>query len=199
MNIVQHPQPISVQDYLSGEQNARHRHEYVAGEVYAMVGASNTHNRIATNATVSLGTQLRGKNCQVFNSDTKIRVRMPSGTRFYYPDASVVCQTNSPHESFQDSPVVVIEVISESTRRTDELEKREAYLSVNSLFVYILVEQSSAAVAVYRRNDEGFTKEHYLKMEDVIPLPEIGCEVPLADLYENVEFTPEIDPDEEFA
>lgn len=113
-------QPISVHDYLLGEQASQHKHEYVHGVVYAMAGGSVQHSRIASNATVSLGMQLRGQRCQVFNSDIKIRVRMSQGTRFYYPDMSVVCQPNADTDSFHDAPVVIVEVVSESTRRTDQ-------------------------------------------------------------------------------
>ncbi|MEO8497924.1 MAG: Uma2 family endonuclease [Planctomycetota bacterium] len=196
MSTASHHQPISVSDYLHGEQTATHKHEYVDGVVYAMVGATNAHNRIATNGTVTLGGQLRGKTCQVFNSDTKIRVRQARGTRFYYPDVSVVCRLNPASDTFQDAPVVIVEVISDSTRRTDEHEKREAYLSIHSLCVYILVEQSAAAAIVYRRMDSGFEREMYLGLEAVIPLPEIECTLPLADLYENVEFPESVRDDE---
>ena len=196
MSTASHHQPISVSDYLHGEQAATRKHEYVDGVVYAMVGATNAHNRIATNGTVTVGGQLRGKPCQVFNSDTKIRVRQARGTRFYYPDVSVVCRLNPASDTFQDAPAVIVEVISDSTRRTDEHEKREAYLSIHSLCVYILVEQSAAAAIVYRRVDSGFDREMYLGLEAVIPLPEIECALSLADLYENVEFPETVGDDE---
>jgi len=196
MSTAPHYEPVSVRDYLDGEQRAKRKHEYVDGVVYAMVGASNVHNRIATNATGVLHAQLRGKPCQVFNADTKIRVQQAWRTRFYYPDASVVCWLNPPTDTFQDAPTVIVEVLSESTRRTDEHEKREAYLSISSLSAYILVEQSTAAAIVYRRTDSGFAREAYLGLEAVIPLLEIKCQLPLADLYENVEFPPPMSDDE---
>ena len=118
MSSAHHFQSVPVDDYLDGERLVNRKHEYVEGFVYAMAGASNAHNRIATNATGSLYSQLRGKDCQVFNSDTKIRIRFSQGTRFYYPDASVVCLPNASDESFQDAPVIILEVISASTRRT---------------------------------------------------------------------------------
>lgn len=191
MSTASEPEPISVRAYLDGEEDARHRHEYVEGVVYAMVGATNAHNTIATNATISLGSQLREKPCRVFNSDTKVRVRSSHGTRFYYPDAMVVCRFNSAEETFQDSPVVIVEVISESTRRTDENEKRDSYLSIDSLFVYVRVEQSTARASVDRRTDSGFKREVYTGLDAVIPLPEVDCQLPLTELYEDVTFVPE--------
>jgi Uma2 family endonuclease len=183
-------QPISVRDYLDGEQRAKRKHEYVDGVVYAMVGGTVTHSRIASNATVALGLQLRGRRCQVFNCDIKIRTGQAGDTRFYYPDLSVVCQPNAPHDLYHDAPVVIVEVISESTRRIDEYEKRQAYLAIDALCVYLLVEHTDAAVLVYRRRDHGFERETYTGLDTVVPLPEIGCTLPLAELYENVEFPP---------
>jgi Uma2 family endonuclease len=111
----------------------------------------------------------------------------------------VVCSLNPPSDTFQEAPVVILEVISESTRRTDEYEKREAYLSIGTLCVYILAEQATAAAVVYRRTDSGFARESYVGLDAVIPLPEIDCELPLADLYEGVEFPPpRSDEEDEF-
>ncbi|KAA1260387.1 hypothetical protein LF1_29270 [Rubripirellula obstinata] len=190
-------EPISVSDYLVGERSAKRKHEYVYGVVYAMAGGSNRHNRIASNAIVSLGGQLVGEKCEAFNSDTKVRVRQSAGTRFYYPDVTVVCDPNSDADSFHDHPVVVIEVISESTRRTDEHEKRDAYLSIDSLCVYVLIEQANAAAQVYRRADSGFDREVYLGLDAVIPLPEIDSELRLGDVYQNVVFTDNSEADED--
>ena len=189
-------QPISVHDYLAGERTAKRKHEYVDGVVYAMAGGTVQHSRIASNATVALGSQLRGQKCQAFNSDMKVRVRLSRGMRFYYPDVSVVCQPNADSDSYHDAPVVIVEVISESTRRIDEYEKREAYLSIDSLCVCVLVEQASAAVLVYRRGDSGFDREVYTGLDAIIPLPEIECQLPLAAIYQNVEFIPVVTEDE---
>jgi len=86
MSTARQKQPISIADYLNGESTSPIKHELVDGVVYAMAGATANHNRIATNATGALYSQLRGKRCQVFNSDMKVRVRLTRNTRFYYPD-----------------------------------------------------------------------------------------------------------------
>ena len=179
---------ISVEEYLAGELVSPVKHEYLAGVVYAMAGATNVHNTIATNLIVATGSRLRGKRCRPFNSDTKIRVRLPTHWRFYYPDASVVCRPNPPDDSFQDEPAAIFEVLSRSTRRIDQGEKKDAYLTIPSLGVYALVEQESAAVVVYRRTEQGFIREVYEGLEAVIPLPEIQIELPLAEIYEGVAF-----------
>jgi Uma2 family endonuclease len=187
---------ISVDDYLTGELDSPVKHEYLGGVVYAMAGARNVHNTIAGNVFVALHNRLRGKKCQPFNSDTKVRVRLPTHWRFYYPDASVVCRPNAPEESYQDEPTIIVEVLSKRTRRTDEGEKKDAYLTIPSLVAYVLVEQDSAAVVVHRRTEHGFVREVYQGKNAAIPLAEIGIELPLADVYEGVEFVPERDDDE---
>jgi Uma2 family endonuclease len=182
---------ISVEDYLAGELTSPIKHEYLGGVVYAMAGARNAHNIVASNVLIALGFRLRGKSCRAFNSDAKVRVQLPTQTRFYYPDASVVCRPNPQDESFQDQPAVIVEVLSESTRRIDEGEKKDAYVTIPSLNAYILLEQEAAVAVVYRRTENGFVREDYEGMDAVIPLGEVGAELPLAEAYDGVEFRPE--------
>lgn len=177
---------LSVGDYLEGEQNAQQKHEYVHGVIYAQAGATNVHNQIATNAMIALGSQLRGHSCRVLNSDTKIRIRQAKGHQFYYPDLSVVCRPNPSEDHFQDAPAVIVEVLSNRTRRTDEGEKRDAYLSIESLFTYILLEQSSASAYIYQRGPNHFEQLTYFGLHASIPLPQINAELKLADAYDGV-------------
>jgi Uma2 family endonuclease len=186
---------ISVEDYLTGELVSPIKHEYLGGVVYAMAGARNAHNLIATNTTTGLGVRLRGKRCRPYNSDTKIRVRLPLHVRFYYPDASVICRPNPQSDAFQDEPAAIFEVISRKTRRIDEGEKKDAYQTIPSLSVYVLLEQEFAAATVFRRTEQGFVREVYVGLDAVIPLSEIEIELPLAEVYDGVEFAPEDDED----
>jgi Uma2 family endonuclease len=189
MTALKHPNSIPIADYLTGEEVSEVKHEYLGGTVHAMAGASNRHNAITTSSILSLGAQLRGKSCQPFNSDTKIRIEFPDHTRFYYPDAMVVCQSNPDSDRFQDQPVVIVEVLSEFTRRADLGEKRDAYLTIPSLKVLLLVEPDAPDVtAIRRQSGGGFDIEHYSGLDSTIPLPEIDAALALADLYERVEF-----------
>ena len=191
MNPAKKIDPISEEDYLAGELLSPVKHEYVGGFVYAMAGTRNLHNLIASNTRGSLYSRLRGTPCRAFNSDTKIRIRLTNQVRFYYPDASVVCRQNPPSNSYQDEPVVIYEIISEGTRRIDEGEKKDAYLTIPSLSVYALVEQEMALVVVFRRTSGGFVREVYKGPDAVIPLADIGIELPLTEIYEAVDFIPE--------
>lgn len=180
---------FTVEEYLAGESGASIRHEYLAGTVHAMSGGNNQHNAIAVSALIHLGQELRGKPCQPFNSDTKIRINLPDQTRFYYPDAMVVCKSNSLEDHYQEQPVVIVEVLSPSTCRIDTTEKTEAYLRIASLQVLLLVEANFPQVTVYRRDAYGkFVQSGVEGLDAVIPLPEIGADLPLAVLYERVTF-----------
>lgn len=154
-----------------------------------MSGARNLHNIISMNIAGLLHARLRGKPCSAFNSDTLVRIRRAAGDSLHYPDAFVVCQPNSQDVSYQERPVVLFEVISESTRRTDETEKKEDYLSLPSLQVYALVEQESAAVVLYRWRGAQFEVEAYEGLDTTILLPEIETSLLLRDSYERVVFS----------
>ena len=188
---------ISEQEYLASELTSEIKHEYLGGVVYAMAGARNQHNRIAVRVLGTLFGRLTGKPCQPCNSDTKIRIPMPGHTRFYYPDVSVVCEPNPQADSFEDQPVVVFEVLSRATRRIDEGEKKDAYLTIPSLAVYALVEQSTPSIVIYRRKDQQFVAEVYEGIDAVVPLPEIGVDLPLMDIYQGMSLAPDADETDE--
>ena len=180
--------PISVENYLAGEQRARVKHEYMAGMVYAMAGGTYAHNLVASNVLGELHAQLKGKPCRALNSDSKVKIQSGTQTRFYYPDASVVCGENVLDGVFQDKPTVIVEVLSETTRRADEGEKLEAYLKITTLNVYLMFEQDIVGVVVYRRTGRIFQREVHSDLAAIILLPEIAADLRLASVYENVNF-----------
>lgn len=181
---------VSIEAYLNGEERSEEKHEYIGGAVHAMAGGTNDHAAIAANAIVSLGAALRGKPCRPFTSDAKLRIELADQTRFYYPDAQVVCRPGPGGERFQENPTLVLEVLSESTRRTDLGEKREAYLAIPSLKVLLIAESDRPYVLVYRRRSQGgFEVEEYSDLGATLLLPEIEAVLPLADLYEGLDFS----------
>ncbi len=196
MSAVEKQTLISEVDYLAGELRSPVRHEYLGGYVHAMAGNSNRHAVIETNLTIAFGTKLKGSPCRPFSTNTKIRIPLPNQLRYYYPDLSVVCQQNPQEDSFQATPVVIVEILSRSTRRIDTGEKLRDYLTLPSLMVYILVEKDEPFVVVHRRHAETFAREVYEHLDAVIPLPEIGIKLALTEIYDDVEFSPEPDPDQ---
>ena len=110
---------VTPEEYLEGELLSEVRHEYVAGRVFAMAGASDDHNRISLNIAASLHAQLRGKPCEAFFNDMKAKV----APAFYYPDVMVVCDPADNHRYFRERPSVVFEVSSPDTERTDRRER----------------------------------------------------------------------------
>src|SRR5690606_14144613 len=127
--------------------------------------------------------------CQTFGCGAKVRIRLPKQTRFYYPDAMVVCDTNAPDETLHDRPVLVAEVISEATRRSDEAEKSEAYLHIATLNTDLLVETNEPKSVAHRRTPQGFEAELYEGLDAVIAIEDLRIELPLAEVYERVEFS----------
>lgn len=188
---------LAVRDYLASEADSASNHEFVDGLIYAKPAERSVHNGVARNLVETLGIRLHDNCHWPFNSDTKIRIRMRAQTRFYYPDVSVVCRPNPPHDSFQDEPAAIVEVLSRRTRRIDEGEKKDAYLTIPSLNVYLLVEQDAPLVTVFRRNETGgFVREVYDGLDAVIPLGEIEIDLPLAEIYAGVAFISEASNDE---
>ena len=182
---------VSVTDYLAGEAVARRKHEYIDGQIYAMVGGRYAHNLIASNVLIELGLLLKGTPCRALNSDSKVRIRTAASVSFYYPDASVVCGENIRTDEFQDAPGIVVEVLSQSTRRIDEGEKLQAYMKLPSLQVCILLEQDFPTAIVHRRIDSVFQQEILQGLDAVIDLPTINVHLPLAAIYAEVKFTAE--------
>lgn len=177
---------ITVEEYLDGEELAEQKHEYLAGVVYAMEGGTFAHSAIASNLLIALGAQLHGKKCRPLNSDLKLRIRLADQTRFYYPDAQVLCRPSPAGTVFLDEPAVIFEVISESTRRIDENEKRSAYLSIPTLTAYVLIEQDRPAATVWRRTERGFVREDYAGAEAGIAFDDIGARITLGELREGL-------------
>ena len=177
---------VKEEDYLRGELLTDQKHEYVGGVVHAMAGATNRHNDVAVNCVAALRARLRGTSCKPCNSDTKVRIRLFSGTRYYYPDATVVCRPNPDSDSFQDQPTVIFEVLSDSTRRTDEEEKKDAYLTIPSLSLYVMVEPDVALAVLFRRTATGFERSIIAGLDQVIAIPEIGIVLPLSEIYEDI-------------
>lgn len=183
MTAVLNPDLISAQEYLEGERFSEVRHEYIGGRVYAMAGASDDHNRIALNIASELHQRLRGKRCEAFINDMKLK--LAQFDTFYYPDVLVLCDPTDKAKHFRERPTVVFEVLSPETERIDQNEKRQAYAAIDSLKAYVLVAQDRLEATLLRKTDEGAWTTEILRGRDaVLKLPEIGVEIPFERIYE---------------
>lgn len=180
--IIKQDQPLlSEEDYLNSELASDIKHEYVDGHIYAMAGASKNHERIAGNIFREIGNYLKNSPCEPFASDIKIK----AGSKFFYPDVMVVCDDRSPSEYYTQSPVLVVEVLSKSSRRMDETIKRMAYQNITTLQEYVLIEQDFVDVEVCRRS-QGWVSHHYF-MGDEVSFESIGLSLSVEEIYARVD------------
>jgi Uma2 family endonuclease len=178
---------ISVDDYLTDEATSRDRHEYVGGAVFAMAGASDDHNRIAGNLYAALRSHLRGKPCEAFFSDVKLRLEISQQDTFYYPDVMVTCDARDTDSYFKRYPQVLIEVLSPQTEHIDRREKFMSYIQIDSLQEYVLVAQDQTEVTVFRRSNR-WQPEVQQDQNDSLQLASLNFTVALSLIYERVKF-----------
>ena len=181
LTLKQQSEWISEEAYLQNELVSEIKHEYIDGAVYAMAGASKNHQRITGNILGELWTHLKNKPCEPFSSDIKVKV----GSKFFYPDVMVVCKDDSDSAYYTKNPVIIVEVLSKSTRRMDKTAKKFAYQTLSTLQEYVLVEQDFVDVEVCRRS-EGWVSQHYF-MGDNVTFESVGLTLSVADIYERVE------------
>ncbi|PPD44394.1 MAG: hypothetical protein CTY16_11780 [Methylobacter sp.] len=172
---------ISVEDYLTEELMRQVKHELIDGHVYAMAGVSANHERIAGNVYRKFGDHLENSPCEPFGSDMKLRVK----DNFFYPDVMVDCQFDESEPYYTETPVLIVEVLSRSTRKKDETLKFMTYINLPSVQEYVLIEQDIADVTVLRRR-EGWLPNHYFLGDD-ITFESINLTLPVADIYRRVQ------------
>ena len=175
--------------YLALEEASGFKHEYMAGEIYAMAGASLNHNRIVTAISGLLYNRL-GDHCEHFSSDMKVRVEATATNA--YPDVVVVCGEPTFMQERPDTltnPTVLFEVLSPSTADYDRGRKFEDYRLLDSLQEYVIVAQDKTHIEHYTRQQDGSWLLKDINAPDAtLTLAAIDCELPLADIYAKVNF-----------
>lgn len=174
---------ISEDDYLKNELHSEIKHEFIDGCVYAMAGASDNHNKISSNVLVELKTALKKKNsaCVAYIAD----MRLKQGSKYYYPDVMVVCNADNKDKYNKTAPVILVEVLSDSTRKKDLTTKRFYYQNIPSLKEYVLIEQDKAEIQVCRRKEHWQSRYYYLG--DEITFESIGVTISVEDIYYQVD------------
>lgn len=187
---------ISEADYLAGERDGLVRHEYVAGQVYAMAGASERHGRISGNLFFAARSAARGGPCSVISNDMKVRIAEES--IYYYPDLVVACDPTDSDEYYKERPCLVAEVLSPGTETTDRREKLLVYRGITSLRYYLLVDSRQRRVMVWSRDAQAHWVQAELAQGETL---EIDCgvlkfQLSLDAIYEDVVLPEQVREDE---
>lgn len=181
--------PMTFEEYLELEANSRIRHEYLAGEVFAMCGVTPRHNRIAGRLHRAFQDRLKGGPCESYISDVGVKLRMSRDDYGYYPDVMVVCGREEEGQLFFTNPKLIVEVLSPSTASIDRHEKRIAYRRIPDLEEYVIVAQKAVEVTAFRRED-AWEPVALESLESVLELRSIGLTLPLSRIYEEERMLP---------
>jgi len=178
--------PLSPEAYLALERAAETKSEYIDGQMVAMAGASVSHVRVASNVLTRLATHLQGKDCEALGTDLRVQAHVD----FYYPDVTVICGPlilGGPPSDTLLNPTVIFKVLSPSTEQRDRTVKFRAYRRIPSLLAYVLVAQDYAWGDCFRRHGDMWVFSSLVGLDEILDLPEIGCQLTLAEIYERVD------------
>ena len=181
---------LSAEEYLAMERNHPEKYQFFDGEIFLMGGASATHNLITTNIVGELGLAMKQKPCRVYANHLRVKVD-PSGL-YTYPDVVVSCGEERFDDQQKDTllnPIVLVEVLSESTEAYDRGGKFAHYRQLDSLQHYILVSQTEALMECFSRyTDEGWLFSEARGLEATLSIPSLECRIALAEVYAKVVF-----------
>jgi Uma2 family endonuclease len=183
-------QKLTPQEYLAIERAAEFKSKFFDGEMFAMAVISKDHSRITVNLTGGFHAAIRGKDCELFSSD--LRVKVSANGLYTYPDLTIVCGPVDVEDEQADvllNPTLIIEVLSPGTERYDRGKKFDLYRELDSLKEYVLVSQDQYRVEQFLRgNGSEWGYRVAFKEDDIVEFPSVGCSIPLKDIYARVVF-----------
>lgn len=174
-------------EYFEFERTSFGRWEYVKGEIRAMSGGTADHNTISSNLVGTLRAALLPKGCRVFGSDMKVHTGADVNT---LPDVSVVCGPLGFHRGRKDiitNPILIVEVLSDSTEAYDQGDKFRHYQTIPSLTDYLLVAQDEARVQLYTRHEDHWHYRDITGLSSTVRLPSVETTLTLSDIYALIE------------
>ncbi|MGR9015112.1 MAG: Uma2 family endonuclease [Gammaproteobacteria bacterium] len=174
---------ITEEEYLATEPASEVKREFIDGRVYAMAGAGYNHNCISVNILGNFRNHLKGTPCATFMADMKVRL----GKNYVYPDVVVDCGKMAGDDYFSTAPVIIVEVLSRSTRKTDTTVKLLRYISLPSLQEYVLIEPDFVSVQVLRKNNHWLSEYYFLG--DSVTFESIGLTLTVEEIYDRVDNT----------
>lgn len=176
------------EEYLALERKATYKSEYLNGQIFAMVGASRAHNLIASNVSREISLQLKGRPCEVYVSDMRVKVSLTG--LYTYPDVVAVCGEPQFDDAERDTllnPTIIIEVLSPSTEAYDRGEKFAHYRRLESLQEYALITQDRIRVEHFIRQGDQWVLSEMSDLNNTLHLGSIGCDIALREIYDKVE------------
>lgn len=182
---------FSSEEYLALEEKAGYKSQFIAGEIFAMAAAEPDHVIIQSNVVGELRNRFRGRPCNVFGSD--LRVKAQDSQLYTYPDASALCGVAEYDATCRPrsltNPQAIFEVLSPSTELFDRGDKFSRYRRLDSLVDYVLIASAHVRVEHYvRQRGNAWELTEYDQLSDVVPLRSVDCELPLAEIYHQVRF-----------
>jgi len=172
---------LSEEEYLKSELTSETKREYIDGQIYAMAGAMHNHNCISMNIAREFSIHLKGKPCTTYMADMKVRL----GKNYVYPDVLVDCNKMAGNDYFSTSPVIIVEVLSNSTRKRDLTTKLIQYINLPSVQEYVLIEQDIVSVQVLRRSNHW--QSEYFFLGDSVTFESIGFTLAVEAIYDRVD------------
>ena len=183
------PVYLTVEEYFALEKEAEFRHEYFHGEIFAMSGTTIRHNIITQNITFALRQRLRGGSCRVVMEN--VRLNVEADFHYTYPDVMVSCDERDRGDAGYtiNHPVLIVEVLSDSTEAYDRGKKASQYRRISTLQAYVLVSQSECSVELFSRTQtSNWMLTELSTLDSILNLSCLNLEIPLTEIYEAIEF-----------
>lgn len=183
MRTAQSDKIFTVEEYIKHELTSERRHEFVNGQLFEMAGEKDINNEIAFIISVIFLNLLKSKGYTIYNHDVKVAI--PGGTKFYYPDVFVTREEKNENNRYiKQQPEIIVEVVSESTQVTDYVDKYIDYTKILSLQYYMIVEPETILITVYERTETNeWTTRKYTQLKNVIQLEKMNVSFTLQDVY----------------
>jgi len=181
------PRKWTFEEYVEYEIKMGVRHEFYDGDIFAMVGGTDRHSRVISHVMISLGSQILGQGCNTYNSDMRVQV---ATSKYIYPDMSIVCgdaQFKDDKRTTLTNPTLVVEVLSPSTADYDRTTKLELYMTLPSLKYCLIIDPNRVAVNLYSRLESSWKFDLYHRLDALIELPDIGCQLLVSDIYRDID------------
>lgn len=180
---------LTAEQFLAWDATQSLRHEFVAGEVFAMAGAEDRHVTVTLNVAIALRGHLAGTPCKVFVSDMKLHVA--AADAYFYPDVMVTCgERDRASPLIKSEASLVVEVLSASTAAYDRGAKFAAYRKLPSLQEFLVIDIDGRRSDLHRKGADGLWVLHPFEPGDAVQLRSVGLDLTVVQLFAEVDARP---------